>query len=99
LSFSFYQSHWDIVQHDVLQLVSSFYNHTLNLSKLNHATIILVPKGFDCTEIEQFRPISLINCSVKIIPKILANRISTLMNIFIDYTQTFLYKVEIFMTI
>jgi hypothetical protein len=46
LLFSFYQNHWEIVQNDISLLVNSFYNHTLNLSKRNYVSIVLIPKNF-----------------------------------------------------
>jgi Reverse transcriptase (RNA-dependent DNA polymerase) len=42
--------------------------------------------------IEQFRPISLENCSFKIITKILATRISIVMDRLINHTQTAFIK-------
>jgi Reverse transcriptase (RNA-dependent DNA polymerase) len=83
LPFSFYQTHWELVQHDISLLVNLFYNHTLNLSKINHAFIVLIPKGSECTKIEHFRPISF---------KLLANRISIVIDTLIDNSQTTFIK-------
>ena len=45
-------------------------------SSFNQATITLIPKpGKDNTKIENYRPVSLIKIDVKILNKILANRI------------------------
>lgn len=72
--------------------MNAFYNRNLDLSKLNHAETSLIPKVSDAVNIKQYRPISLINSSFKIISKILANRISTVMDFFIDNSQTAFIK-------
>jgi hypothetical protein len=87
ISFAFYQTFWELVKDYLYNIVNSFYNQTLNLTKLNHASIVLIPKGSDCTYIEQYRPICLINCSIKIILKILANRITPVIDTLIILRQ------------
>jgi Reverse transcriptase (RNA-dependent DNA polymerase) len=67
--------------------VQTFYNQTLNLTKLNYASIILISKLTENNTIEQYRPISLINYSVKIITKVLANRMITVIDTIIDKSQ------------
>jgi Reverse transcriptase (RNA-dependent DNA polymerase) len=57
----------------------------MDLPKINLTTIILISKVSDCITIKQYRPI--INCSCKIIIKILANRLSKVMDSLIEYSQ------------
>jgi Reverse transcriptase (RNA-dependent DNA polymerase) len=76
------------VSQDIFSLVQAFYNNQLNLSKLNHACIVLIPKVAEANSINQFRPISLINCSFKIITKILACRLARILDKLIGPTQT-----------
>jgi Reverse transcriptase (RNA-dependent DNA polymerase) len=71
-----------------MKLVHAFYNHELDLSKINLACICLIPKKADAQTITQFRPISLINCIIKIITKLLTEKLSKLMDTLIFYTQT-----------
>jgi Reverse transcriptase (RNA-dependent DNA polymerase) len=91
VSFAFYQIYWEIIKDDIFQLVQSFANNTLELSKLNHTSIVLIPNTSEST-IHQYRPISLINYSYKIISKVLANRLATIMNYLINYSQTIFIK-------
>lgn len=87
-SFLFYQTFWDLISSDFMKLVNAFYYHNLDISKINMASVCLAPKRADANTITQFRPISLINCNVKIITKLLADRLSLIMDSLIDYTQT-----------
>lgn len=43
-SFLFYLHFLDLVKHNLLSVLSHFYNHTLNVAKLNHAMVCLIPK-------------------------------------------------------
>jgi Reverse transcriptase (RNA-dependent DNA polymerase) len=65
-----------------------FYNHDLDLVRINLASITLIPKKTDVANITQFRPISFINCSMKILAKLLTERLSPLMDDLISPTQT-----------
>ena len=51
ISFLFYQTYWDLVQADLKLLVQSFYYRTLDLCKLNLASICLIPKKADASNI------------------------------------------------
>jgi hypothetical protein len=75
-SFQFYQSCWDLIVDDVMSLINAFYIHELDLARINLASITLIPKKHDAVTITQFRPISLINCSMKILTKLLTERLS-----------------------
>lgn len=77
------------------KVYSSFLNFAQNLKVpkgFNSSFISLVPKVKDPNEMHDFRPISLINCSAKLLTKILANRLTPLMSKLIDDTQTWFIK-------
>ena len=97
LSFLFYQHFWDIIKDDFMQLVQAFYNNTLDLTRLNMASICLIPKKENASEIKNFRPISLINCSLKIITKCLTDRLALCMDDLIDCTQNAFIKGRLIM--
>jgi Reverse transcriptase (RNA-dependent DNA polymerase) len=52
----------------------------------------LLPKKIDASNIKNYRPISLINYSFKIITNLVANRLATVMDYLIDSTQTVYIK-------
>jgi hypothetical protein len=88
-SFQFYQSCWDFISSDIMQLVHVFHSNIFNLSRINLAFICLIPKKTYANTITQYRSISLINYSTKIITKLLTERMPPpLMNYLIAPTQT-----------
>jgi hypothetical protein len=73
-SFMFYQKFWSVIK-DFMALVRSFDKGDLNINRINYARIILIPKEEGARSLKKFRPISLINCSLKIFAKALNNRL------------------------
>jgi hypothetical protein len=79
-SFLFYQYFFELVKHDLMLVLQHFYSHSLNILKLNHAMVCLIPKEKETKVIQKYRSISLIDCCYKIISKILANRLTHFMS-------------------
>jgi hypothetical protein len=48
-SFLFYQACWEVISSDVMKLVHAFYHNLLDISKLNLASICLLPKKKRCS--------------------------------------------------
>lgn len=46
-SFLFYQHFWELVKGDLMVVLSHFYHNSLNVSKINHAMVCLIPKEKD----------------------------------------------------
>ena len=70
---------WHIISNDFYNLCSSFFNGDICLQSLNGSHITLIPKHDNAVNVSDFRPISLLNTSVKILTKILANRLQCAM--------------------
>jgi hypothetical protein len=68
---------WDIIKENIYTLCFDFFNGTLDLESINCSFITLVPKVHNPTSANDFRPISLLNCVLKIITKLLADRLQT----------------------
>jgi len=47
---------------------------SLQLDRLKYALVVLIPKKSKAKKFGVFRPISMLNASVKIVPKVLANQ-------------------------
>jgi hypothetical protein len=66
---------WPVIKFDFYDLCRDFYNHNVCLSSINSSFITLIPKVEVARRVNEFRPISLLNSSVKLITKLLANRL------------------------
>jgi hypothetical protein len=86
-SFLLYQNFWALIKSDFMALVRDFEKGTLDVSRLNFAIITLIPKEQDARDMKKFRPISLGNCSLKIITKAMTNRVSPIGNRIIAKNQ------------
>jgi mannosylglycoprotein endo-beta-mannosidase len=66
---------WPIIGADIKELINDFYEEKISLESINSSFITLIPKGESPTCANDFRPISLLNSVLKIITKLLANRL------------------------
>jgi len=78
---------WPLICHDFYNLCSSFHDGNVCLRSINGSNITLVPKHDNALKVSDYRPISLLNISVKILTKILANRLQLLLPSFIHKNQ------------
>lgn len=66
---------WHLVAPDFYKLIEDFYNGNLCMRSINSSYITLVPKTDNPSMVGDFRPISLLNSTFKIITKLLAERL------------------------
>jgi hypothetical protein len=66
---------WPIIGADIKALINDFYEEKVPLESINSSFITLIPKGESPSCANDFRPISLLNSMLKIITKLLANRL------------------------
>jgi len=66
---------WPIIKEDFYALCQDFFDCNINLESINNSFITLVPKVNNPESVNDFRPISLLNSSIKLITKILAERL------------------------
>jgi hypothetical protein len=71
----FLKSCWHIIKEDIYKLYFQFYEGKLNLESINMGHITLIPKIQSPEGVNDFRPITLLNCVLKILTKLLANRL------------------------
>jgi hypothetical protein len=65
---------WQIISPEFYDLCTGFYENNICLQSINGSYIVLIPKKDDPMTINDYRPISLLNSSIKLLTKILANR-------------------------
>ncbi|KAK1320825.1 hypothetical protein QJS10_CPA03g01353 [Acorus calamus] len=84
----FYQEFWSLVKEDILAMFSDFFSGDQGLGCLNATFFTLIPKKVGAVEVGDFRPISLVNGSYKLIAKVLANRLKIVIASMIEENQT-----------
>jgi hypothetical protein len=84
----FYQFFWEVIKGDLMALFTSFQSGELPLFHLNFGTIILLPKKENAIQIQQYRPICLLNVSFKVFTKVGTNRITGIADSVVQPTQT-----------
>lgn len=65
---------WKHLEKDILKLFNDFHSSSILPDGVNKLFLALIPKVLNPVLVSDFRPISLINCSLKILLKVLANR-------------------------
>jgi hypothetical protein len=74
------------------RLFDAFTNGSLDIGRLNFGTITLLPKCEDALTIQKYRPICLMNESLKIITKGVNNRLNGVVDDLINKTHTTFMK-------
>jgi len=69
----FYQKFWEPIKGDHMLMFHSLHKGDLPLFSLNFGIITLVPKVLEANWIQQYRPICLLNVSIKIFTKVAMN--------------------------
>jgi len=92
IPIEFYQVCWDIVKHDIMQLFDDFHKGKVDICRINCGVITLLPKVYDATRIQQFRPICLLNCLYMLITKTLTIRLAAVAGKLIHQNQTAFMK-------
>jgi hypothetical protein len=72
---SFFKSFWHVVKVDLMSFLEEFHRGDAHLAGINQAYIVLLPKAEDVVSADGFRPISLQNCIMKIVTRILTSRL------------------------
>jgi hypothetical protein len=71
-----------------MNLFNEFHTGSLPIFGLNFGVLTLVPKVKEANQIQQYRPICLLNVSYKIFTKVATNRISSVADHLVNPTQT-----------
>ncbi|XP_057809017.1 uncharacterized protein LOC131023491 [Salvia miltiorrhiza] len=84
----FFQKFWggigDGVTADVLQVL----NNGVSIRPWNKTLIVLIPKIKKPKEVKDFRPLSLCNTIYKIVAKVIANRLRSVLHLMVDESQS-----------
>jgi hypothetical protein len=73
----FFQDFWELIHIELWNLFKDFYDGVLDIKRLNFGLVTLIPKVDNPTDMQNFRPICLLNVCYKIITKVLTNRLAS----------------------
>ena len=80
MSAVFFHDYWDIVGTNITNMVLNVFNSNALMAEINKTNISLIPKTNHPTRMTEFHPISQCNVTYKLISKVLANRLKTVMS-------------------
>ncbi|GAU21788.1 hypothetical protein TSUD_329120, partial [Trifolium subterraneum] len=84
----FFQKYWHIVGDEVQLLVLNILNHNGQPHDINKTFLVLIPKCKNPSSPKDFRPISLCNVVMKIVTKVIANRLKETLSDVVDLEQS-----------
>jgi hypothetical protein len=84
----FFQKYWHIVGEEVQSLVLRILNEGESPESINKTYIALIPKCKNPVSPKHFRPISLCNVVLKLVTKVIANRLKPILPEIIDEEQS-----------
>ena len=88
LSKEFYQSFWDVIGSDLLEVFNACYEEGFLSNSQKEGIITLISKGGDDLEPSNKRPITLMNVDYKILAKVLSKRLAMVLPDLIGDNQT-----------
>jgi hypothetical protein len=71
IPIEFCQECWDIIKNDLMVVFHDFYDHKIDLDRINYGVITLIPKGDEAHIIQKFRSICLLQVLFEIFTKTL----------------------------
>ncbi|GJU58650.1 RNA-directed DNA polymerase, eukaryota [Tanacetum coccineum] len=87
-TFEFYRKFWYLVGPDFCKAIQWLFYHSNFPRGCNSSFVALIPKVPDAKLVSDFRPISLLGSMYKVITKILANRLSSVISDLVSDVQT-----------
>lgn len=78
---------WDTLKDDIIDFHKVFHENSSLPKGINSSFLALIPKLSNPRTVQDFLPISLINCTLKILLKLLATRLKPMLNILVSEVQ------------
>ena len=89
IPIEFYKKLWPLISEPFVKCVNEcFEKGEMSCSQKRAVITLIEKKGKDCTFLENWRPISLVNVDAKIMSKVIASRIKNVLPSIIHHNQT-----------
>jgi len=87
-NFAFVKNYWEVIGKDFVLAIRNFQSTGFISRGCNASFITLIAKKNSLSNLNEFRPISLVGCVYKILSKIMANRLKKILPSIIDVNQS-----------
>jgi hypothetical protein len=91
-SMDFIKACWGVIKEDFMAVFREFHSKARFQDSLNATFIALIPKKVGAVDLKDFRPISLVGVVYKIIAKVLADRLKSVLDKIISKSQNAFVK-------
>lgn len=89
LTYEFYERHFELLKQDLLKLFNGFLDGSITIQEnFSNGIIVLIFKSGNRNDLQNYRPISLLNTDYKILAKLCARRLKACMELLIGEGQT-----------
>ena len=92
ITLGFVKDFWDVLKGDVMRFLVEFHRNERLAKGINSTFIALIPKVDNPHRLNDFRPISLVGSMYKILAKVLANRLRSVIGLVISDAQSTFIK-------
>jgi len=92
ITFGFIKDFWDMLKADVMRFLVEFHRNGRLSKGINSTFIALIPKVDNPHRLNDFHPISLVGSLYKILAKVLANRLRSVIGLVISDSQSAFIK-------
>jgi hypothetical protein len=82
-----FQTYWEIIHKELIDAIMQFFISGWILPDYNANTLILIPKHSNADSVDQYRPIAMANFKFKVISKIIADRLTSILPEIISSNQ------------
>jgi hypothetical protein len=85
---------WSVITPEFYELCGKFYEGSICMQSINGSYVTLIPKNSSPASVGDYRSISLLNTSVKVLTKLLANRLQRVITNLVHHNQYGFIKVR-----
>jgi len=79
IGWEFYITHWDTIREDLLKIMNQMFLHKSLTTHQKHGIIVSLPKNNGDQTLDRYHPITLLKTDYKILARIMARRLSTVL--------------------
>lgn len=87
-SLEFYKQNWEVVKMDIISFVCDFYEKAILTKSCTSYFITLIPKIKNPQSLSEYRPICIVGSLYKILAKILASRLRSIIGNLVSKNET-----------